>query len=512
MAANETGATEASRSEESYTAHHNWQPWITEALKGATLCTRARDLPSQQRLLARGLPLTDGRCYALFRVERRVEHDDDGSDGGAGSFVISAWATNKATEFLDPKDALFRALRDGGAEATMPATTLLPYDYELPPDASADGHYLVPSGERVILKASLGSGGSGLYFVASDAELMGVLRGHRRRAEREEGFLDGLKMAHGAVPSWSLQRLLSPVLVRFRGMLRRSQIRAYVAVVDGEVFVYGVFEVRLPVWASEEAGPPRDDGGVPTAAASSTAAIDAAALSNVAAAEANGSSGATVAPAVDPEVELCGGGGARPYNRARLKPETERLLCAECEELATDAVDRAIRECTAKAFAALKPAIRERAEAQAAQTAAAFAARAVEMGVTNAQHGARHVRVAVCGIDLMVCHDTHAEASPEPPWPQQPARLLYSGAGGGSSPGGAPGASTNHADASTGYRAYILEVNNNPAMASPAKRMSEAYRAHVVAFARSLVELCLGSGRAGGGNSNGGEAAGWIRV
>ena len=135
-----------------------------------------------------------------------------------GTHLRRAWATSRCAEQLDPKDNLFRLARDGGASLCFPPTRLLPYDLDLAcgtPDNNSKGSNAVgasssgvdsnnnggstignakekssergsgnsdnrtaldpplvpPNGPRQLLKAPLGSGGNGLYFVDSDDEV-----------------------------------------------------------------------------------------------------------------------------------------------------------------------------------------------------------------------------------------------------------------------------------------------------------------------------------------------------
>jgi hypothetical protein len=141
----------------------------------------------------------------------------------SGTLLRRAWATSRCAEQLDPKDNLFRLARQGGASLCFPPTRLLPYDFDLTCGSSksnsassraasashdhssnpsgtrasandssegnrssgnnnkSDGNRssmvseppLVPlHGPRQLLKAPLGSGGNGLYFVESDHEVI----------------------------------------------------------------------------------------------------------------------------------------------------------------------------------------------------------------------------------------------------------------------------------------------------------------------------------------------------
>ena len=43
------------------------------------------------------------------------------------------------------------------------------------------------------------------------------------------------------------------------------------------------------------------------------------------------------------------------------------------------------------------------------------------------------------------------------------------------------------------FRSYIVEVNNNPAMAPEAKKMSSKYKTHLIEFVESVIKLGLSS-------------------
>jgi len=387
VSARTNAAAGRAREELYYTTHHNWA-WVValglgqlgdSTKRAVTKCSRARDLPSQQH----GRPE-----YALFRVER-----ESGTEA-----VRGVWCTSKALEFLDAKDALYEHL----PPETMPETILL--DWDCTCDDGNIKSFLQRHSNKVLLKAALGSGGSGLYFVDSCEDVLAVMQGHAARAQREEGFLDKLRLENGGrVPKWSLQALLQPVLVSWR----KSQVRAYIVFIEGDdddephCYFYSSFEVRLPNWEAE------------TATAAHTA-MD------------------------DYESEVCGGGGAVPYNRGRIKADTERLLVSECAELS--GAQEAIEKTITAAFSSLRPALVRR------------------KGDSNRAY----VKVAVIGADLLL---------------EQRC---------------CPG------DSSSLLVAKILEVNNNPAMANPEKhRMSLLYKEHLVTFFHGLVELSMRK-RAGG--------------
>ena len=123
----------------------------------------------------------------------------------------------------------------------------------------------------------------------------------------------------------------------------------------------------------------------------------------------------------------------------------------ECAELASPAAVGAVALCLRDAFSALAPAIR---------------ASAAGMGGVERGPG-EGMRVAICGVGLMVA----------------------GGLGGGAEKEG--GEEKGHG---AGFTAFIVEVNNCPAMPKPGKRWSTLYEKHIVTFLRRLVELGLRGG------------------
>ena len=120
----------------------------------------------------------DKPCYSLFKVELCDE----------GNTVCHHVDTaNHELEFLDAKDNLYRIAVERSLEKYMPASHLIEWDCE-------DISYLSEFPSRpALLKAPLGSGGFGLYFVFSKFDVLEVIRGHRKRAEEHPGFLDELQ-------------------------------------------------------------------------------------------------------------------------------------------------------------------------------------------------------------------------------------------------------------------------------------------------------------------------------
>ena len=200
-----------------YTSHHNWSWVLDGAIRQlcsdqgklnitSRICARYRDLPSQCSINNSGK--RSRIKYALFRVEMTGNVDSKGEDislEGSGSAVYrSVWATSLAFAFLDPKDALYRHLKSQNANHLMPKTILLDWDVNNINDIDN-----LPS-SPALLKAALGSGGFGLYFVNNKQDVLSIIRKHADRARSYPGFLDSLRSDYGGnVPSWSLQALIN---------------------------------------------------------------------------------------------------------------------------------------------------------------------------------------------------------------------------------------------------------------------------------------------------------------
>ena len=99
--------------------------------------------------------------------------------------------------------------------------------------------------------------------------------------------------------------------------------------------------------------------------------------------------------------------------------------------------------------------------------------------------------MAVLGVDLVISEKSSTSSSSS----------SRSNVGGGSSSSnnnsssdsnGGGGSSGGSSSSGNGLDAYIVEVNNNPAMPSPTKHsMSEQYRQHLVDLAAAIIGLGL---------------------
>jgi hypothetical protein len=386
------------------TSHHNWA-WVVDetiqeiAPSGAKgqILKKQSELPSQQGQ-AKEKP-----CYALFKVETVVGH--------AGVDSRSVWATSKCLGFLDSKDSLYRGLQKAGKQSLMPPTELINWDAKTVADV---GDFPTTP---ALLKAALGSGGFGLYFVTEKHHALSIVQAHATRAQQFDGFLEGLRRDHdGMVPSWSLQALVQPR--RLSSGRRRCQVRAYVVVCERpgcgvQLYCYRDLEVRMPSWDIDL-----------------DATINAPAVSAPVLPETEGKlqqdfiTGQTLSVA-EFEEYCCANGVGRPYNKDRNKTETDRLMLDEVPELVPlkGALTANVRE----AMVALQPAIMNYCSSP---------------GIDNKSR----TQMAIAGLDLLV--DESGQA-------------------------------------------YLIEINNNPAMPQATKKMSPLYRSHLITMAGNMIKLGL---------------------
>ena len=242
----------------------------------------------------------------------------------------------------------------------------------------------------------------------------------------------------------------------------KCQIRAYVILVNGEMFLYPVYEVRLPYWSI-----PLDDILASETASSSLS-----------------SSSSGKGPEWSDSVErLCvGSGRARPYNEGRDKKRTRRMLLSEIHELRQAGAEQAVRSCVQGFFAGITALIAERRKRKEECLRDVSSAESA-VGKDGSVIGPRIVgrSVAVLGVDLVI---------------SEKIRIGSSGSGGSNSSSSCCCSSSNNNSSSdssgNGLDAYIVEVNNNPAMPSPTKHsMSEQYRQHLVDLAAAIIGLGL---------------------
>eukprot|EP01041_Mallomonas_annulata_P006069 gene6069-12244_t len=439
-----------------YTSHHNWSWVVEEAIRrltsessnGVVTCKKIRELPSQ--INAQNISKDN---YALFRIEGIYEITE------MKQKYAATWMVSRAFEFLDPKDALYSHLLQSGAQHCMPSTILLPWDTN---DESTIQS--LPS-SPALLKASLGSGGFGLYFVQNTADVIQVITSHSIRARNEHGFLDRLQRDYGHIPYWSLQKLIPSVRVLGN---KRCQLRTYVIFcgshTDHKMFVYSTHEVRIPSWDTDldqELDPKSHSSHNEHA----TTDVD----TDIRSESEIDRDRDTADLVLAMERECCGNSSARPYNRDRNKTETNRLLLRELSEIAH--MDIAVSDCVKTAFLALRPAIekalleahKKKGSGGGERTSSSFSADShpSEMG----DGGAGIVPMAIAGVDLMLsvseCNDIGTVGS----------------VGG-----------------SVVLTPLIVEINNNPAMPGSNKLMSDEYREHLIQLCSRMMRLGLSNG------------------
>ena len=502
-----------SNSQIDYTAHHNWS-WVLNTainqlcndrsvgLITAHLCNSCKELPSQssQKKLEKVK-------YALFRVEvtedsSRLLNNNTCPRGPR----VSVWATSLAFAFLDPKDALYRELLLQNAGYLMPKTSLLSWDID-----SLDEIGELPS-SPALLKASLGSGGFGLYFVSNCVDVLSIIRAHSARARSFDGFLDSLRRDHGGdVPCWSLQSLVNSYRVlgvsnnvppksskewntaqaanisidnilsndndrislisdsEINLRKKRCQIRVYVVFCGGHLYMYNTFEARMPSWdvdLDEVLTPPSKmiSNKNSSEFGTSDPLINAADQTETSRTKSysgqkesnhriqeneilldDTTSEKKILSVEEFEEYCCSTSGARPYNKNRNKSVTERFIFDELDDLVYTDAKHAVGNCVRDAMNALKVPILK-------QTLIAS---------SNESVNHKHQEMAIAGIDLML------EISEENLHDEN---------------------SLVHAPVLT---AYILEINNNPAMAGEDKKMSFKYKDHLISFVKNLLLLGL---------------------
>lgn len=391
-----------------FTCHHNWR-WVVEAgcerccdgLLDSTKVSRFKELPGYQMAI---------KTYALFRLDIR----------SASETLLRVGTTNVCMEHLDPKDALFRIMDNEVYRSCMPMNYLISWD--------AESFSFIPAQFPMLLKAPLGSGGYGLYYVYNWEDVRQLLNGHKRRAEKEVNFLDSLRNDYGEVPSWSLQRIIPSVKYIFNGIPRKCQFRGYLVICHGKLFLYKHYEVRMPLWNIDIDNTIRREHELYKNSALQSSSMAATLTS------------ARNRWSYEVENECCGSGHARPYNEERNKSQTERFLLSEVFPHETHET-----ESFSCVYGALRACLLHLARGIQAS---------IEQHRNHALEAEIEASLAIAGVDLLVEELCDAVG--------QVRR----------------------------YQAYVVELNNNPAMANPDKhRMSQRYKLHLIEFAKNTMEL-----------------------
>lgn len=226
----------------SYTVHFNWE-WVVDYAI-SSLCSDSGNIKKLCKFsdlsLVQELKLEGHRVkpsYALFRIEMSLNNNSKRS--------FSIWASSQAFSIVDSKDSLYRKLNEYGISYLMPSTTLLPWDLDSIDDIRKLMNDEDFATSQLVLKSAIGSGGSGIYFVSSEQDVLNVIRNHAKKAKLYEGFIDNLITWYGNVPSWSLQRRINVVTTKNN---RKTQVRVYVVICDKVCYIYNQFEVRIPLW------------------------------------------------------------------------------------------------------------------------------------------------------------------------------------------------------------------------------------------------------------------------
>jgi hypothetical protein len=250
----------------------------------------------------------------------------------------------------------------------MPETHLLKWDCESEEEISE-----LPSLPS-LLKASLGSGGDGIYFVNTRSEILQVIKDHARKALASEGFIQSLIKMYGDVPDWNLQRYVRSL--RIRNDTRRTQFRVYAVSCNNRIFVYKKGEVRLPEWNID---------------------LDNAISSNISLREELSEDNHNIS------------GEARPYNDERNKTLTERHTVEEVEEIRQ--LNPILIEHSILALQALRPTIeksRTSNESNAPLSPLTDAATVDSLDNPSTHKIAERIFIpmAIVGIDLIIDRET----------------------------------------------------------------------------------------------------------
>jgi hypothetical protein len=329
--------------------------------------------------------------------------------------VHCCWMSAQTFGFIDAKDALYQCLMEAGGKNIMPKTVLLPWDLV---DAAALPPLHTISEPTCLLKAALGSGGHGIYFVRSHQQVLDVIQADAAAARKDVSFIRNLEHEHdGRVPRWSLQQFVQSVRVSVPDP-QRCQFRVYVVSCGERMYLYRSVEVRVPQW---------DDD------------LDAALSEDT----------------------------AREYNCSRNKERTHRMLLHELPDVhllaQVSGGETCFHQLVRRAMLLLKPAIdrnRERLQTILLDYSHPFPDResflmsgaggdAVKVHFGECM-GAAPTLMAVAGIDLLLGLPVESGAPAVP---------------------------------------YIVEFNNNPAMPTADKLMSQSYRAHLIKFMQHLLAL-----------------------
>jgi hypothetical protein len=442
-----------------FTNHHNWEWIFQEAMKmteyelneelvgngseeksfQTKYCEKYADLPSV-KLAKLNYKTKEKRKkveYSLFRIDLLLS-------SSAEKIISMVRATSPTFQRVDAKDLFFhKSMKEFRRKSNqevecqyLPKTSLIPWNFfeNIPDEKECEKKLkeFLPAfpSSPAVLKAPMGSGGFGIYFVYHNLDIIEIVKNHALRAHKEPDFLPKLLQSYSKEEisiCWSLQEFIHPIKCQIptdslTSSLQRTQVRAYLVECQSVFYLYNDYEVRCPCWdipledtlqeefslySQEEIRQQYQERGTPW---------------------------------VDPvEEECCGKGFARPYNEKRNKKLTYRYMIEELPELipTIPVITERLQEC----FSDLKDLLlREREEAIKQTTA------------SQSSTGSGTVTLSVIGIDLLVSA-TGSEKNP--------------------------------------YEVKIVEVNNNPAMPKKGKLMTERYESHLMIFHQAITGLTL---------------------
>jgi len=488
-----------------FTMHNNWAWVLKEALEQLKSSSgnsfskyvhhsTMKNLPSQIYPPQSGQTQVQGGnvthtkrkpTYSLFRFESVCPSGPAGNDTETlctvqyGDCKKCCWLSAQTFGFIDPKDVLYecfdRILREqtqtqahpgGIIQHPMPLSYLLPWDT----DSLDQIPEVLPSNPTCLLKAALGSGGHGIYFMHSRQQVLEIIRRDAIRArgegarppggEADSTFIAGLKRDHGgAVPQWSLQQYINSV--RVFNDAQRCQFRVYVVYCSGHMYVYDSVEVRVPRWEGDDL-----DNYVYSGSVSGNVNVDT---------TGNTADGSNVR--------------VREYNDGRDKKRTYRYVLEELENdfvstsapvFGTDGEGVCVTTPTPTA-----PVTKD-VLLEASRNALNLLRKDIESNIITTQSalsdyscpypgeltdGVTSVFSSANANSTTTTATTTSTACTPPP----PTLMAIAGI-------------DLLVDQSSG-NAYVVEFNNNPAMPGPQKGMSSRYKDHLIHLAQDLITL-----------------------
>jgi hypothetical protein len=409
-----------------YTAHYNWQ-WVVDAavdqLRGrfGNILVSFEDRKNFKHLPSTALDETAKPKYSLFRL------DLIDKSASIRLYKDKIRVHSEGFAYLDPKDSLYRIISQTSPESltSMPYTVLIQWDASDAEIEQISWTFLEKFNKKAMLKAPMGSGGFGLYYVYHPRDIIPIVQNHRRRAEIDPSFLQNLLASYGEYgPCWSLQEVIhsyllpTPItnsdMILKDGNIRRTQVRMYAIVCDNVFCIYheGI-EVRMPAWD-----------------------ID---IDNILEEEALYFGGDLDVQSTSPpnkrrpwseevEEECCGVGNGRPYNEQRNKQRTTRYMLEELGDM--NNARHAIVNCMIQVCQALRTHI---------------------MHQHTKTQNPNEVSMGIMGVDLLVSQPDIAHDN--------------------------------------NWRVVVVEVNNNPAMPGSNKSMSSLYRQHLIDMMSAFFAL-----------------------